>query len=200
MATTYQDVLNLFRETDRKFQELVEAQKETDRKFQDTDRKFQDTDRKFQDTDRKLKLVTTAIGDLGNRLDEFVAGLVKPAVVRLLQGRGILGYEVHPGVEVDRNGERLEIDLLVVNDAEAVLVEVKSKLSQADVDEHLERLGQFKRLMPRHAAVRAYGAVAAMVLPDEVARYAYRRGLFVLAQTGDSVTILNDDRFQPKAW
>jgi hypothetical protein len=28
----------------------------------------------------------------------------------------------------------------------------------------------------------------------------YRRGLFVLAQTGDSVTILNDDRFQPRAW
>ena len=54
--------------------------------------------------------------------------------------------------------------------------------------------------MPRYAAVRAYGAVAAMVLPDEVGRYAYRRGLFVLAQTGDSVTILNDERFQPRAW
>ncbi len=39
-----------------------------------------------------------------------------------------------------------------------------------------------------------------MVLPDEVGRYAYRRGLFVLAQTGDSVTILNDERFQPRAW
>ncbi|MDV7391675.1 hypothetical protein RZS08_09995, partial [Arthrospira platensis SPKY1] len=60
--------------------------------------------------------------------------------------------------------------------------------------------GKFKRLMPRYADVRAYGAVAAMVLPDEVGRYAYRRGLFVLAQTGDSVTILNDERFQPRAW
>ncbi len=148
MATTYEDVLNLFRETDRKFQELVEAQKETDRKFQDTDRKF-------QETDRKLKLVTTAIGDLGNRLGEFVEGLVKPAVVRLFQARGISVHEVHPGVEVDRNGERLEIDLLAVDDAAAVLVEVKSKLSQADVDEHLERLGKFKRLMPRYADVRA---------------------------------------------
>jgi hypothetical protein len=203
MATTYEEVLNLFRETDRKFQELVEAQKETDRKFQETDRKFQETERLLREqgreTDRKLKLVTTAIGDLGNRLDEFVAGLVKPAVVRLLQARGILGHEVS-GVEVDRNGERLEIDLLVVNDAEAVLVEVRSQLNQADVDEHLERLGKFKRLMPRYADVRAFGAVAAMVLPDEVGRYAYRRGLFVLAQTGDSVTIRNDDRFQPRAW
>ena len=183
MATTYEDVLNLFRETDRKFQE--------------TDRWLREQAR---ETDRKLKLVTTAIGDLGNRLGEFVEGLVKPAVVRLFQERGISVHEVHPGVEVDRNGERLEIDLLAVDDAAAVLVEVKSKLSQADVDEHLERLGKFKRLMPRYADVRAYGAVAAMVLPDEVGRYAYRRGLFVLAQTGDSVTILNDERFQPRAW
>lgn len=203
MATTYEEVLNLFRETDRKFQELVEAQKETDRKFQETDRKFQDTDRLLREqgreTDRKLKLVTTAIGDLGNRLGEFVEGLVKPAVVRLFRERGITVHQVS-SVEVDRDGESLEIDLLVVNDTEAVLVEVKSQLSQADVDEHLERLGKFKRLMPRYADVRAFGAVAAMVLPDAVARYAYRRGLFVLAQTGDSVTILNDERFQPRAW
>ncbi|MGF1567571.1 MAG: DUF3782 domain-containing protein [Nodosilinea sp.] len=218
MATTADDVWRLLgelveaqKETDRKFQDTDRKFQDTDRKFQETDRKFQDTDRKFQETerwlreqgretDRKLKLVTTAIGDLGNRLGEFVEGLVKPAVVRLFQARGISVHEVHPGVEVDRNGERLEIDLLAVDDAAAVLVEVKSKLSQADVDEHLERLGKFKRLMPRYADVRALGAVAAMVVPPEVARYAYRRGLFVLAQTGDSVTILNDERFQPRAW
>jgi len=66
MATTYEEILELFRETDRKFQdtnrgikELLDAQKETDRKFQETDRllkeRFQETDRKFQETDRLLK-------------------------------------------------------------------------------------------------------------------------------------------------
>jgi hypothetical protein len=204
MATTYEEVLNLFRETDRKFQELVEAQKDTDRKFQETDRKFQETDRllreQAQETDRKLKAVTTTIGDLGNRLGEFVEGLVKPALVRLFRERGIEVHEVYPDVEVDRHDEGLEIDLLVVNDAEAVLVEVKSKLTQADVDDHVERLGKFKRLMPRYAGVRALGAVAAMVVPREVGRYAYRQGLFVLAQAGESVVILNDAKFQPKAW
>ena len=104
---TLDDVWRLFQETDRKFQELVEAQKETDRKFQETDRLLREQTR---ETDRKLKLVTTAIGDLGNRLGEFVEGLVKPAVVRLFQARGIPVHEVHPGVEVVRNGERLEID------------------------------------------------------------------------------------------
>jgi hypothetical protein len=39
-----------------------------------------------------------------------------------------------------------------------------------------------------------------MVVPDEVARYAYRKGLFVLAQSGDSLMILNDVQFRPQAW
>ena len=199
-STTLDEVWALFRE-------VADAQKETDRKFQETDHRFQETDRKFQETalqieatNRQIKQISKKIGDLGNRLGEFVEGLVKPAVVRLFQQRGIAVHEVHPDVSVNRHNQGIQIDLLVVNDAEAVLVEVKSKLAQADVDEHLERLTKFKQMLPRYADVRALGAVAAMVVPPEVARYAYRQGLFVLAQTGDSVAILNDDRFQPKAW
>ncbi len=190
MATTYEEVLTLFRE-------VAEAQKETERKFQETDRLLRE---QSQETDRKIKTVTATIGELGNRLGEFVEGLVRPAVVQLFRERGIEVHEVYPEVEVDRHDEGLEIDLLVVNDMEAVLVEVKSKLTHADVDEHLERLGKFKRLMPRYAEVRALGAVAAMVVPREVGRYAYRQGLFVLAQSGESVVILNDAKFQPKVW
>jgi hypothetical protein len=44
------------------------------------------------------------------------------------------------------------------------------------------------------------GAVGAMVVPDDVARYTYRQGLFVLAQSGDSVVILSDRSFQPQVW
>ncbi len=199
-STTLDDVWALFRE-------VAEAQKETDRKFQETDRKFQETarrfeetDHKFRETDQQIKQLGKKIGDLGNRLGEFVEGLVKPAVVRLFRERGIEVHEVHADIAVNRHDEGIQIDLLVVNDAEAVLVEVKSKLAQADVDEHLERLAKFKRMLPRYGDVRAMGAVASMVMPPDVARYAYRQGLFVLAQTGESVAILNDDRFLPVAW
>jgi hypothetical protein len=101
---------------------------------------------------------------------------------------------------VQRSEGGLEIDLLVVNETEAVLIEVKSKLTQGDVDNHLERLAKFKQFMPRYRDVKALGAVAAMVVPEEVARYAYRRGLFVLTQSGESLIILNDPQFQPQTW
>ncbi|MBK8754899.1 MAG: NERD domain-containing protein [Candidatus Competibacteraceae bacterium] len=179
MATTLDEVWALFRE-------VAESQK--------------DTDRQMKETDRQIKLLGKQIGELGHRLGEFVEGLVKPAVVRLFQARGIDIHEVYPDVEVDRGTEGIQIDLLVVNDTEAVLVEVKSKLTVADVDDHLERLAKFKRLLPRYAEVRAMGAMAAMVIPKEAARYAYRQGFLVLAQSGETVVILNDAQFQPKAW
>ena len=186
MATTLDEVWALFRE-------VAESQK-------DTDRRMKETDRQMKETDRQIKLLGKQIGELGNRLGEFVEGLVKPAVVRLFQARGIDIHEVYPDVEVDRGTEGIQIDLLVVNDTEAVLVEVKSKLTLADVDDHLERLAKFKRLLPRYAEVRAMGAMAAMVIPKDAARYAYRQGFFVLAQSGETVVILNDAQFQPKAW
>jgi hypothetical protein len=53
--------------------------------------------------------------------------------------------------------------------------------------------------------MQLYGAVAGIGIESGADRYAYRRGLFVMAQSGDSVTLLNDTllndaSFQPKAW
>ncbi len=197
MATTADDVWRLLGE-------LATAQKETERRFQETERRFQESDRQLEETRQLIKQqnqhLNEQLGKLGNRLGEFVEWQVRPAVVRLFQERGIDVHEFHEGVSVQRGDEGIEIDLLVVNTTEAVVVEVKSKLTQADVTEHLDRLSKFKRLMPRYGDVRAMGAVAGMVVPNDVARYAYRQGLFVLAQSGDSVEILNDGNFTPRRW
>ncbi|MBE9204698.1 hypothetical protein IQ218_16265 [Synechocystis salina LEGE 06099] len=57
-----------------------------------------------------------------------------------------------------------------------------------------------RRLLPRYQSFNVLGAVAGMVISNEVARYAYRQGLFVIAQSGESLAILNDANFKPKAW
>ncbi|ELS47771.1 hypothetical protein C789_2437 [Microcystis aeruginosa FACHB-905 = DIANCHI905] len=54
--------------------------------------------------------------------------------------------------------------------------------------------------MPRFRDVKALGAVAAMIVPNEVASYACRQGLFVLVQSGENVIILNDAEFTPQIW
>jgi hypothetical protein len=193
MATTYEDILALFRETDRKFQDLMDAQKETDRRFQETDRRFQETDREFQEAAR-------VVNNLGGQWGLFLAYQVAPACERVFGERGIPVQMVSQRVKKRRGGDTLEIDVLVVNAGHVVVVEVKASLSVADVREFLDDLRQFRAFFPEYADWQVHGAVAGIRIEDGADRYAYRQGLFVLAQTGDTVKILNDPNFQPKAW
>jgi hypothetical protein len=188
---------------------LKESGQETERRLQETERVLkesgQETERRLQETERLLKessqRVDAQMGKWGNRLDEFVEWQVRPAAVKLFQERGIDVTELQSNISVDRGAEEgMEIDLLAVNGTQAVAVEVKSKLTQQDVDEHLERLAKFKRLLPRYQTMNILGAVAAFVIPTDVARYAYQNGLFVIAQSGQNLVILNDSKFRPKAW
>jgi hypothetical protein len=146
--------------------------------------------------------VSKQIGDLGGRLGEFVEEMVKPAAVKLFQDRGLDVHQVSKNLTAyDDHGQfESEIDLLVVNNATAIAIECKSKLSIDDVKEHLERLQKFKQNFSQYEHYQLLGAVAAMVIPDEVGRYAYQKGLFVMAQNGNAMLIKNDGKFTPKTW
>jgi hypothetical protein len=227
-APTLDDVWRLIRETDRQLKEQAQAaeyrSQEADRRAQEADHRLQETERflkelsqeadrrtqefncKFQEMLREIsqssRETDKKIAKLGNRLGEFVEGLIKPAVVRLFRERGIPVHKVYGDISADNPqlGLATQIDLFVVNSHVCALIEVKSKLSVDDVNEHLERMEKFKPLFPEYADKQVYGAVAAMVIPDDVAKYAYRKGFFVIAQQGETVAILNDAHFQPLAW
>jgi hypothetical protein len=174
------------------------------RLFQETDRKFQETERVIKELQKEnalaIRAVNTSIGKLGNRLGEFVEEAVRPSAVRLFRECGIDVHEVQQNIVAKRNGESLELDLLVANDKDAVAIECKSHLSIDDVNEHLTRLDKIKRLLPRYKDNRVLGAVAGMVIPENVALYAIRKGLYVIGQNGDHLELRNESVFVPKAW
>ena len=202
MAHPAEEIWDLVRANNQALQELIEQSKETDRRMQETDRQMKETDRQMKETDRKLENLSVMLGRQGNRLGDFVQEMVRPAVVRLLRERGLPVHQVLRNITaLDDDGNFLaEIDLLAINAKVCVAVECKSHLGVDDVREHLERLAGFKGWFGQYQGYEVMGAVAGMVVSDETARFAYRRGLFVLAQSGDGVLIRNDGRFQPKVW
>ncbi len=191
-APTLEDIWRLFREN-------AAQQKETDRRFQETERLIKENAEQLKQTERLLR---KQMGDLTRRLGEFVEEMVKPAAVRLFHERGI---DVHRTIRhLEATDEQLklgmEIDVFVTNKEACVLIEVKSNLSIDDINEHLERMEKFKLLFPEYAQKKTYGAVAGMVISENAARYAYKKGFFIIGQTGESVAILNDSKFQPVMW
>ena len=62
---------------------------------------------------------------------------------------------VYSDIEASRSGGSIQIDLPAINNTEVAPVKVKSKLTQADVDAPLKRLGQCepqRTAPPRHLA------------------------------------------------
>lgn len=197
MTTTADDVWRLLAE-------LTTAQKETNRRFQEADRRFQETERllreQSQETDRRIREVNKQIGDLGGKWGRFVKNMVAPACETIFVKRGIPVHQVSQRVKKRLNGQTLEIDVLVTNENHVLVVEVKSSLGVDDVKELQSDLNKFRQFFPEYVQKQLYGAVAGIEIEEGADRYAYRQGLFVLAQTGETVSILNSPDFQPKNW
>jgi hypothetical protein len=204
MTTTADDVWRLLAE-------LTTAQKKTDRQLKEADQRFQETERllkqksqeteqQFRETDRKIREVNKQIGDLGGKWGRFVENMVAPACETLFLKRGIPVHQVSQRVKKRLDGQTLEIDVLVTNENHILVVEVKSSLGVNDVKELKSDLNRFRQFFPEYAKKQLYGAVAGIEIEEGADRYAYRQGLFVLAQAGETVSILNTPDFEPKNW
>ncbi len=159
-------------------------------------------EKRLAEAKKEMQALRSELGKLGNRLGDFVQEMVKPAAVRLFQERGLPVHRILPNMQYrsDDGQSTLEVDLFVINGTVGILIECKSHASIDDVNEHLERLVKFRQVFYEFKDIKLHAAIAAMVMPDEVARYAYKKGLFVMAQNGDSILIKNDDKFKPQEW
>lgn len=190
-----------FKETDRK---IRESSQETDRKIressQETDRKIRET---FEKTDLELRKlgedidkVTRNVRDITDSLGRFAENMVAPAVVKLFNARGIPITEYYQRARSERLG--IEYDIVAVNDDYVVVVSVKMTLRVDEVRTFLtERLPIFKEVFPMYKDKKVLGAVAGANIVQESDIYAMKRGLFVLAQSGENIIVLNDDSFEP---
>ena len=223
---TLDDIYALFQrsqeEADRRFAEADRRAAEADHRAAEADRlaaaskaEFDramaesraEFDRRAADAEQRLARAEAiaaqanqAVNNLSSRWGRFVENLVAPAVLRIFQERGFAVQEIYQRVRSARNAINLEVDLLAVDDNVAVIVEIKSRLTQNHIRQVLNTLSQFKTAFPHFASYQIHGAVAAIEIDRDVDTYAYNQGLFVIVQAGDSVQISNDPNFTPRTW
>jgi hypothetical protein len=212
MTTTVEDVLQILERLamsqSESQAELTASQQETQRLLQEqikeNDLRFKGTERLLKEqgleTDRRIREVNKQIGDLGGKWGRFVENMVAPACETLFLKRGIPVHQVSQRMKKRLNGQTLEIDVLVTNENHVLVVEVKSSLSVNDVKDLMDDLKQFREFFPEYSQKQLYGAVAGIEIEEGADKYAYRQGLFVLAQAGETVSILNNPDFEPRNW
>jgi len=185
--------------TDAQIGELRESQAKTDEQIRELRESQTKTDEQMRRTDAKLDRIGRQLGDLG---------LVQGEVAEELFFRNLRGVFSKTKMDlkkVKRNLKRKgkgEFDLVAVNGDKVLVVEVKNKLEKRMVDTFLERkLPRFKELFPEYAKYQVVGAMGALVVKDDVGRYAEKAGLYVLTQTDEGgAALFNREGFEPKTF
>jgi hypothetical protein len=186
--------------------ELKESQKKTDAQILDlkesqqkTDEQMRRTDEQMRRTDAKLDRVGKQLADQGLVQGEVAEELFYRNLRSIFRKRKVHFEKVRRNVKKKGEGE---FDIVAVNGGRVLVVEVKNKLEKRMVDEFVEeRLPRFKELFPEYGRLRVEGGIGALVVKDDVGRYAEKAGLYVLTQTDEGgATLLNREDFQPKAF
>ena len=207
---TYQKVLQMFAETDRRMEAKMEAMRvetrEAERKREKLELKWhkqREEDRgKTEAAIRKLSKEVSRLRDLfESQWSRLLEALVDGKLVHLLRQRQIPVNHTSSnvaGVSVD--GQAYEFDILAVNGDAVVVVEVKSRLQSDYVREFVNELKHFKSWLREYQGMKVYGAVAYLRADESAIRQTQNQGMFVIKAVGDSAQIINPPDFQARAW
>ncbi|GHT19731.1 hypothetical protein FACS1894189_8670 [Planctomycetales bacterium] len=190
------------------FEQLMELFRETDRRMQEADRKMQEADRRFelqrQETDRQIKATNKKISELGDRIGELVEAMVEGGIIRKFRELGYTfsGCARRYEFENRQLGISGEIDLFLENGNDALAVEVKTNLSVDDVKAHIKRMEKFRQYADARNDHRHFlAAIGGGVVRKTVQEYALKHGIYVIIQSGESVEIATLPKgFKAKVW
>jgi len=191
--------------TDAQILELKESQKMTDEQLNRTDAQILElkesqkmTDEQLRKTIKKLDEIGRQLGDLGLVQGETAEDLFYRNLRSLFKKERDLIF-----TDVKRNLKRKgvgEYDIVAVNGEAVLVVEVKNKLQKRMVDRFAtNKLPKFKEIFPEYRGRRIFGGIGALVVKDDVSRYAEKAGLYVLTQSSEGgATLTNRKNFRAR--
>ncbi|MDR2095481.1 MAG: hypothetical protein LBP76_08180 [Treponema sp.] len=182
---TFEKVWAMFQETDKRI-----------------DKRSKNIEERLAETDRMIKELSRNIGGVNNSLGKWMEEMVS---ARLWEKFTAIGFEFTKGgpCEFLENKRILaQADVFLENGEYAMPVEVKTDLTEEDIDEHIERIGKIRHYMDvRGDKRKLVGAVAGAIAPENVRNYAFKKGLYVLVQSGDSIALAERPKtFNHREW
>jgi SMC interacting uncharacterized protein involved in chromosome segregation len=185
------------KETGQLIKELRESQKETDRMIKETDQMIKENDRLAKEAREQSKETDKKIKELATRFTSTTGRIIEG----LMSSSGIKIYE-DAGFKVDslcKNFKRknkalnlaMEMDVLLFNDKQVIVEEVKSSCDKKDVDKFVRNMENFKRLYNEFEDKEVFGAIATVNYEEDADQYAHEQGLFVVRVSSEEIFSLD---------
>jgi vacuolar-type H+-ATPase subunit I/STV1 len=184
--------------TDEQLSRTNEQLSRTDEQLSRTDEQLSRTDEQLSKTIKKLDDIGRQLGDLGLVQGEVAEDLFFRNLRYIFkEKRDIIFADVKRNLKKRGSGE---YDIVAVNGDAVLVIEVKNKLQKRMVDTFVDKkLPKFKEIFPEYRDRRLFGGVGALVVKDDVGRYAEKAGLYVLTQTSEGgAALVNRKNFRAK--
>lgn len=184
---SWDDIKQVLADTSLKMQENERLIKELRENGKEIDRRMEESDRKLKD--RIDKLTTRFTSQSGHILE----GLMEPSAMKMFQDKGYnidrcwKNFKRH----VKDIGKKLGVDLLLLDDEIAIIVEVKINCTKQDIDHFINQMQSFKEICPEYADKEIMLAIAAINYDRDADKYAHEQGLFVIRVYDDRIFALN---------
>jgi hypothetical protein len=173
-------------------QEVTESQKENSLQMKENERISKERSAK----------IDAQIGSLTNLFGDFTLGMVAPKLCDKFITFDLFFPRANPNVIFDdkRNNISFEVDIMLENGDKAMLIEVKTKLTEERIKKHIIRLEKMRRYANKHGDKRTFlGAVAGFAITEEVRKLALEEGFYLIEPDGENFNITSPHS-KPKEW
>ena len=178
-ATTIEDVLALFEQTNAMLKENAAAQARTEAAQARTDAQI-------ANVNKHLAGIGTSQGLVA---EEFFYNtlLDKPQI-------GNLKFDqINMNMQGGKKNDRFECDIAAINGKSLALIEVKYNVHEDAVEQLESHVRRFRKFFPFYDKHKIYGGVAGFHISKDVADLAHKKGFFVLKRKGDAFTASTAD-------
>nr|VFJ64210.1 MAG: hypothetical protein BECKFW1821C_GA0114237_100556 [Candidatus Kentron sp. FW] len=173
-ATTYEEVLSLFKETELRLKDLERITREQGRQ----------------------------IGGLGDKFGYFTEGLALPSMERILTERFGMTF-IMPRVRIRKNGEEIELDVLAYANDDvnlAIVVEVKSRVKIDAIEQLRKIMVRFRELFPEHGNKMIMGILAGVDWERGVEEKARKAGFLTASIRDEIFQLTTPEGFEARRW
>ena len=191
-------------ESQKEMQESRQQMQESHQQMRESQQETQKSmDESLKKMEKNISEVSKKLGKLGNSIGELTEAMFSPELWEKFAEIGLPVTRQSCNVTFTENRQVIaEADVFIENGEFAMPVEIKTKLLDEDVDEHLERMAKIRRYFDARGEKRKLiGAVAGGIVPESVMNRAHKKGLYVIIQSGDSAIIAAAPQgFKAREW
>ena len=204
MQEETQELKNSMDESQKRIEHnLAELSKNTDKSISEMSKNTETVREMTKSMEKTVKELSKNLGGIGNSLGRLTEAMFSPELWKKFRDLGFPFTKQSERVHYTENDQFLtEVDLVLDNGEYAMIVEIKTEMTNEYVNDHLERINIVRRCMDaRNDNRKLVGAVAGGIVPGNVQLYAQKKGLYVVVQSGDTATIADAPKnFKPRVW